>query len=131
VVKSLRGAAGLFHIPHSILKDRVNFTKINNALGKQVISKSAGHPTIFNVEEENHLVASLKYLARRGFRCTTNQIRGAAFMFANNRGINHPWEKEEMSAGKDCVARFMKRNHDIALRKPEGLSIARAQGVNK
>jgi hypothetical protein len=47
-------------------------------------------------------------------------------MFANNRGISHPWDKEEMSAGKDWFAGFMKRNDDIALRKLEGLSKARA-----
>jgi hypothetical protein len=28
---SLRGAAGLFHVPYSTLKDRVNFTKMHNA----------------------------------------------------------------------------------------------------
>jgi hypothetical protein len=36
-----------------------------------------------------------------------------------------------MSADKDWFAGFMKRNYDIALRKPEGLSKARAQGMNK
>jgi hypothetical protein len=36
-----------------------------------------------------------------------------------------------MSAGKDWLAGFMKRNDDIALRKPEGLPKARAQGMNK
>jgi hypothetical protein len=51
-------------------------------------------------------------------------------MFANNRGISHPWSKEEMSAGKDWFAGFMKRNYDIALRKPQD-SKARAQGMNK
>jgi hypothetical protein len=75
---------------------------MHNALGKQVITKSAGHPTIFNVEEENHLAARLKDLARRVFGYTLNQIRRAAFMFANNRGISHPWDKDEMSAGNDC-----------------------------
>jgi hypothetical protein len=32
---SLRGAAGPFHIPYSILRDRVNFTKMHNALGSK------------------------------------------------------------------------------------------------
>jgi hypothetical protein len=128
---SLRGAAGLFHIPYSTIKDRVNFTKMHNALGKQVIIKSAGHPTVFNVEKENHLAARLKDLARRGFGCTPNQIRRAAFMFANNRGISHPWDKEDMSAGNYWFSGFIKRNDDIALRKPEGLSNARAQRMNK
>jgi hypothetical protein len=104
---------------------------MHNALGKQVITKSVGHPTVFNVEEENHLAARLKDFAVRGFACTPNQIRRAAFMFANSRGINHSWDKEEMSADKDWFAAFTKSNDDIALRKPEGLSKARAQGINK
>jgi hypothetical protein len=104
---------------------------MHNALEKQVITKSAGHSTVFNVEEENHLAARLNDLARRDFGCTSNQIRRAAFVFANNRGISHPWDKEEMSAAEDWFAGFKKINDDIALRKPEGLSKARAQGMNK
>jgi hypothetical protein len=83
------------------------------------------------VEEENRLAARLKDMARRGFGCTPNQIRRAAFMFATNRGISHPWDKEEISAGKDWFAGFMKRNDDVALRKLEVLSKARAQEINK
>jgi hypothetical protein len=80
---------------------------------------SLGHPAVFNVEEENNLAARLKDMARTVFGCTPNQIRRAAFIFANNRGISHPWDSEEMSACKDWFAGFMKRNDDIALRKLE------------
>jgi hypothetical protein len=52
-------------------------------------------------------------------------------MFANNISISHPWDEEEISAGKDWFAGSMKRNDDIALRKPECLSKVRAQGMNK
>jgi hypothetical protein len=86
---------------------------MHNALGKQVITKSAGHPTVFNVEEENHFAARLNDMARRVFGYTPNQIRRAAYIFANNRGISHPWDEEEMSAGKDWIAGCMKRNDNI------------------
>jgi hypothetical protein len=36
-----------------------------------------------------------------------------------------------MSAGKDWFPGFIKRKDDIALRKPEGLYKARAQGMSK
>jgi hypothetical protein len=68
----------------------------------------------------------LKNFAARGFRCTPKQIRRAAFLFANMKGIHNPWDKDKISAGKDCFSCFLKRN-DIALRKPEGLSTERAQ----
>jgi hypothetical protein len=38
---SLRGAAGLFHIPYSTLEDWVNFTKTKTP---------AGHPTVYTVK---------------------------------------------------------------------------------
>lgn len=50
-------------------------------------------------------------------------------MFADVKGINHPWYKDKMCADKDWFSRFMK-NRDAALRKPEGLSRAIAQGLN-
>jgi hypothetical protein len=64
---SLRGAAGLFCVPYSTLKVGVNFTKMHNALGKQVITKSAGHPTVFNVEEKSFSCKS-KIFGKKRFR---------------------------------------------------------------
>jgi hypothetical protein len=45
--------------------------------------------------------------------------------------MNHPWHKLKKSVGEDYFACFMKRNVNIALRKPEGLSTARAQRMNR
>jgi hypothetical protein len=45
--------------------------------------------------------------------------------------INHSWGKDTMCAAKDCFSAFLKTSGDIALRKPEGLSTARAQGLNE
>ena len=123
---SLRGAAGLFQIPYSTLKNRVNTIKKQNASVKEVKTKSAGHPTVFSVEKEKDLTARLKDLAGRGFGCAPEQIRRAAFLFANMKGINHPWGKDTKCAGKDWFSAFLTRNGDIAVRKPEGLSRARA-----
>jgi hypothetical protein len=50
-------------------------------------------------------------------------------LFANAKGINRPWDKDEMCAGKDWLSGFMKRNGGTALRKPEGLSTARTTGA--
>jgi hypothetical protein len=99
-----------FHIQYSTPNDQVNFAKIHNALGKQVNTKSADHPTVFNVEEGNHFAARQKDVARRDFGCTPNQICRTAFMFANNMGISHPWDKEEMSENENWFQGFVKRN---------------------
>jgi hypothetical protein len=105
---SLRGAAGLFQIPYSMLKDRVNITKKQNVSGQEVKTTSAGHPTVFSMEEEKDLTARLKDIAGRGFGCTPKQICRAAFLFANMEGINHPWGKETMCAGKDWFSAFLR-----------------------
>jgi hypothetical protein len=72
----------------------------------------------------------LKDLAKRGFGCTPYQVRRAAFVFAENRGLKHPWRNTKI-AGKDWFTAFLKRNRDISLRIPEGLSKARAEGMNR
>jgi hypothetical protein len=126
----LRGAAGLFQIPYSTLKDRVNITKRRNASGQEVKTKSAGHPTVFSVDVEKEMTARLKNLAGRSFGFTPEQICRAAFLFANMKGINHPWGKDTMCSGKAWFSAFLKRNGDMAVRKPEGLSRTGAQGLN-
>jgi hypothetical protein len=74
--------------------------------------------------------ARLKDLAGRVFGCIPEQIRRAAFLFANLKGINHCWGKDTMCAGKDWFSASLKTNGEMALRKPEGLSRARAQEMN-
>jgi hypothetical protein len=59
------------------------------------------------VKEGKDLAVRLKDLAVRRFGCTPNQIRRAAFTFGNNRAINHSWDKQKMSAGKDLFSGFM------------------------
>jgi hypothetical protein len=66
----------------------------------------------------------------RGFGCTPNQISRAEFVFANNR-INHSQDKQKTLRAKIGLQGLMKTNGDIAPRKPEGLSTARAQGTNR
>ncbi|KAJ4438724.1 hypothetical protein ANN_14671, partial [Periplaneta americana] len=72
----------------------------------------------------------LKDLAARGFGCTPEQIRRAAFTYAMTNNIKHSWDMENMIAGRDWFTGFMRKS-DIRLRKPEGLSKSRAEGMNK
>jgi hypothetical protein len=81
------------------------------------------------VDEGKDVASRLKNLAGNGFICTANYLCRAIFLFDNNRGISHPWYKQNVSASVDLFTGFMKRNDDVALRKPEGLSSSRAQGI--
>jgi hypothetical protein len=47
-----RGMQHCFSNPIFYVRDRVNITKTQNAVRKEVKIKSAGHPTVFIVGEE-------------------------------------------------------------------------------
>jgi hypothetical protein len=74
----------------------VNVTQKENASEQGVKIKSAGHPTVFSVEEEKDLTARLKNLAGRGFEFTPEQIRRAAILFADMKGINRHCGKDNI-----------------------------------
>jgi hypothetical protein len=80
--------------------------------------------------EEKDLAAMLKDLTGRGFGRTPEQVRRAAFLFAGMKDINHLWDNDALTAGKNWFSDFLKRNGDIALKKTESLSRTRAQGLN-
>jgi hypothetical protein len=50
--------------------------------------------------------------------------------FCRKRGLKHSWRNTKV-AGKDCFAAFLKRNRDISLRIPEGLSKVGAEKMNR
>lgn len=130
----IRAAAGNFNIPVTTLQNRVASSRLNQMDRLQEnelhFHKSVGHPTVFSEGEEKDIAERLKDLANRGFGCTPLQVRKAAFVYAERRNISNPWGTSKQ-AGADWFAGFMKRNPDISLRKPEGLSKARASGLTK
>lgn len=71
---SMRGAAALFKIPYSTLKDRVKISKFDLPMGEKKPYRPAGHPTVFSPEEERDFTTRFKDLAARGFGCTPEQI---------------------------------------------------------
>lgn len=54
-----------------------------------------------------------------------------AFEFAERQKIIHKFNKEVGMAGQDWFHRFMKRNKELTIRKPEGLSRARIDGMKR
>jgi hypothetical protein len=50
---------------------------------------------------------------------------------AEANSLRHPWDGEKKIAGADWIRAFMKRNTNLSLRKPEGLSLARAEELDK
>jgi hypothetical protein len=55
----------------------------------------------------------------------------AAYSLAEANSLKHPWDGEKKIAIVDWFLGFMKRNTNLSLRKHEGLSRARAEGLDK
>lgn len=70
-------------------------------------------------------------MEERLFGLTLNDMCHLAFELAEANGINHSFNREKKSAGKDWLYSFLKRNPRISLRYPEHTSMARAKGFNR
>lgn len=122
--RSQRHAADLFGVPHSCLQRRLQS-------GQDKPSKNKGRQTTFTAEQENELVSRILKLCACGFGLDCNSVRRVAFEFAESNHIKTNFSIENRMAGSDWLAGFRKRNPSIALRKAEGLSFARCNGLNK
>lgn len=58
-------------------------------------------------------------------------IRRLAFEFAEKVGKETPFNKDMRKAGPHWLRSFLERHPELSIRQAEGLSIARAQGLNR
>ncbi|KAK7099863.1 hypothetical protein V1264_022909 [Littorina saxatilis] len=68
---------------------------------------------------------------RRFFGLTRNDLMKMAYQIAEMNRINHSFNKEKKTAGKDWYRLFKRRHPEISLRQPEATSFARAEGFNR
>ncbi|KAK7479749.1 hypothetical protein BaRGS_00017421 [Batillaria attramentaria] len=54
-----------------------------------------------------------------------------AYEFAERNGLQHPFNQEKKSAGKDWLRLFLRRHPEITIRQPEPTSVDRARGFNR
>ncbi|KAJ4452001.1 hypothetical protein ANN_03487 [Periplaneta americana] len=127
---SILAASQHYNVPFSTLHGKVKVRK-EIAAGLNPVVKKIGHPSILSLEMEQALAERLLCLEERGLGQTALQVRRAAFQLAEALGIKHYWNSEEKVAGVDWFRAFLKRNSGLSLRKPEGLSRARAEGLCK
>lgn len=119
----VNAASRNFGVPAPTLRRRIK----NNDVSK----KTLGPPSLLGTENENKLKAYIKKLQKYGFAPTRESVRSMAFHLAENLGINHKFNKDKDLAGYDWLNSFLKRNQDLRIRKSEGVSLARCQGMNK
>ncbi|CAH2003432.1 unnamed protein product [Acanthoscelides obtectus] len=112
-----------YNVPPRTLKRRLtsgNFKK--GALGPEGILGRAN---------ETRLVAHIHRLSVIGFAPDRSTVRTLAFWFAEKLGIKHPFSAATEKVGFAWLHSFLDRNPELSVRQTEGLSLSRAQGMNR
>jgi hypothetical protein len=119
----LATAANKFGVPKNTLRARL----ISDSISNRQIGKGAR----LSGTTEDQLVRHLLLLDSSGFGLTMTDIRELVFKFATMTGLSHIFSLDKKMAGCDWVYYLLKRNPTLSVRKAQGLSYARSNGLNK
>lgn len=89
-----------------------------------------GRKPVFTAEQENEIKNQILLLSRSFYGLTPNSLKRAVYEYAERNRINTPFNKDSREAGKDWLYGFLKRNPEIAVRRPEPTSINRILAFN-
>ncbi|CAK1586083.1 unnamed protein product [Parnassius mnemosyne] len=104
---------------------------IRNHLQSGSLKKSLGRKPILNDEEEAQLVQRIIRYSKMGLPVTPRILRRLVYKYCEQNNIKHNFNDEGKRAGKDWFKAFMKRYHEISVRKAQFMNPARAQKLNK
>lgn len=121
-VMGVNEASRTFKIPSRTLRRHLLSGKLKVPLGRN---------PVFSIEHEKKIVAHIKKLEQVGFAPERKDVKEMAFQIAKKLEIKHPFLESSASAGNVWFTGFMKRNPELSTRQSEGLSLARAYGVNR
>lgn len=116
-------ASKTFNIPSRTLRRRVQYNDSSK--------KPMGPTGTLGMANESKLVAHIKKLQNRGFAPTRDDLRTMAYEFAVKLKLNHRFNHEKEKAGYDWLNLFLLRHPDLSVRKAEGVSVARAEGMSR
>lgn len=119
---SLCKASKQYKIPEKTLRTRIK--------NKDFSKKPLGPASQLGLESEKKLVKHILQLQVVGFAPTRRDVREIAFNLAVSLGVKHTFNCETKLAGKVWLSSFLRRNTELSVRKAEGISRARTQGMN-
>lgn len=120
---SVREISRIYKVPVRTLmrkKESGNLTKV-----------PLGRKSCLTYEQETSLSRYIVNMASHGFALSARDIKKIAYSFAIQQNIPHTFNNEKKMAGQDWFLSFMKRHPELALRKAQGLSTARAKGMTR
>lgn len=120
---SIRSAGKEFNIPESTLRNR----RKRNIFGKT----SMGPESQLGVDAEKKLSLHITKLQAVGFAPTQRDVRTLAYNLAEALGKKHTFHKEKKMAGKCWFTSFLRRHPELSVRKAQGISRARTEGMNR
>lgn len=113
--------ARVWNVPKSTLQRR--------ATGDGHYNHTIGRKQLISVKDEEELAQMISILVKRGFPLRMDDVQGLAYQFAEKKGIKG-FRELKKKAGYKWFLGFLRRNPNLSIRKPEGLSSARAAAFN-
>lgn len=120
---SVRKASMEFNIPRKTLE-----RKLKTGCDSKI---PMGPSSSLGSANELRLVRHIKEMQTHGFPLTRDCVRRLAYDFAMQLGLKHKFNNEKGKAGYDWLQLFLSRHPDLSVRKSEGVSLARIQGMNR
>ena len=120
----IRQAARANNIPDKTLRSRLE--KKNYIKGS-----SMGGASFLGEDAEKKLCNHIQKLQASGFAPTSKNLRVMAYNLAQSMGLRNRFNEDKKIAGADWLKLFLKRNPTLSIRKAEGVSMSRAEGMNK
>ncbi|XP_069357516.1 uncharacterized protein [Maniola hyperantus] len=115
-------AARTYNIPSRTLRRHILTGTLKVGLGRR---------PVFYQAEEKKLVAHIKQLEKVGFAPDRKDVKEMAYQLAQKLNIKNIFSNTSKKAGDVWFTGFLNRNPELSQRKSEGLSLARAYGVNR
>ncbi|XP_049790235.1 uncharacterized protein LOC126195653 [Schistocerca nitens] len=119
----VNATAKTFGIPKTTLKRRLQ--------SKNYSKGSMGLQPLLGIENERKVITHIKKLQERGVAPCRDSVRSMAFELAERLNIQHNFNKELKKTAYDWLHSFLRRDSNIVVRRAEGVSVARAKGMNK
>lgn len=120
---SVREISRTYNVPVRTLMRRMRSGNLNKV--------ALGRKGSLSIEQETSLVQYIQKMASHGFALSSYDIRKLAYSFAVQQNIQHKFNPERKIAGQDWFLAFMKRHPELAVRKAQGMSTARAKGMTR